>query len=107
MQADIEPQAWQRYHAFCKKWQDSQPKAVTTLQRDFERTLTFFQVRSVAQERGEEWPLTHLLTTSHLERENRNFRRRFRQAVLFHSQEGLEATVFQNHALRASLPPTS
>ena len=31
-QADGEPQAWQRYHAFCKKWQDSQPKAVTTLQ---------------------------------------------------------------------------
>jgi transposase-like protein len=106
-QADGEPQAWQRYHAFCTKWQNSQPKAVTTLQRDFERTLTFFQVQSLAQERGEDWPITHLRTTSHLERENRNFRRRFRQAVLFHSQDGLEATVFQNHALRESLPPTS
>ncbi len=106
-QADGELQAWQRYHAFCKKWQDSQSKAVTTLQRDFERTLTFFQLQTLAQERGEDWPLTHLRTTSHLERENRNFRRRFRQAVLFHSQEGLEATVFQNHALRESLPTTS
>ncbi len=106
-QADGEPQAWQRYHAFCNQWTNSQPKAVTTLQRDFEHTLSFFQVQTLAQERGEDWPLTHLRTTSHLERENRNFRRRFRQAVLFHSQEGLESTVFQNHALRATLPPTS
>jgi putative transposase len=106
-QADGEPQAWQTYHAFCKKWNDSQPKAVATLQRDFERTLSFFQVQTQASERGEDWPLTHLRTTSHLERENRNFRRRFRQAVLFHSQEGLEAAVFQNHTLRETLPPTS
>ena len=85
------------------KWKASQPKAVRTLQRDFERTLVFFHVQTQAQERGEDWPLTHLRTTSHLERENRNFRRRFRQAVLFHSQEGLEAAVFQNHILRATL----
>ena len=106
-QADGEPQAWQRYHAFCQKWNDSQSKAVRTLQRDFERTLTFFQVQTLAQQQGEDWPLIHLRTTSHLERENRNFRRRFRQAVLFHSQEGLEATIFQNHTLRETLPPTS
>lgn len=84
-----------------------QPKSVRTLQRDFERTLTFFQVQTQAQERGEDWPLTALRTTSHLERENRNFRRRFRQAVLFHSQDGLKAAVFQNHLLRQSLPSTS
>jgi hypothetical protein len=106
-QADGEPQAWQTYHAFCKKWNASQPKAVATLQRDFERTLTFFQVQTQAIEQGEDWPLTHLRTTSHLERENRNFRRRFRQAVLFHSQDGLEAAVFQNHTLRETLPSTS
>ena len=106
-QADGEPQAWQRYHAFCQKWNDSQSKAVRTLQRDFERTLTFFQVQTLAQEQGEDWPIIHLRTTSHLERENRNFRRRFRQAVLFHSLDGLEATVFQNHTLRQTLPITS
>jgi transposase-like protein len=106
-QAEGEPQAWQRYHAFCKQWNDSQPKAVRTLQRDFERTLAFFHAQTLAQERGEDWPLTHLRTTSHLERENRNFRRRLRQAVLFHSQDGLEAAVFQNHILRETLPPTS
>jgi hypothetical protein len=36
-----------------------------------------------------------------------NFRRRLRQAVLFQSQQGLEAAVFQNHSLRASIPLTS
>lgn len=106
-QADGEIAAWQGYHVFCKKWQASQPKAVRTLQRDFDRTLVFFQVQAQAQERGEDWPLVYLRTTSHLERENRNFRRRLRQAVLFQSQTGLEATVFQNHILRESLPPTS
>lgn len=106
-QADGEPQAWQRYHAFCKKWQEAQPKAVRTLQRDFELTLSFFWVQTQAAERGEVWPATALRTTSHLERENRNFRRRLRQAVLYHSLEGLQAAVFQNHTLRYSLPPTS
>ncbi len=106
-QADGEPQAWQRYHAFCNKWLERQPKAVRTLQRDFERTLTFFDIQAQALEHGEVWPPSCLRTTSHLERENRNFRRRFRLAVLFHSQLGLEAAVFQNHSLRASLPLTS
>lgn len=106
-QAEGEPQAWQRYHAFCKQWSDSQPKAVRTLQRDFDCTLAFFHVQTLAQERGEDWPLTHLRTTSHLERKNRNFRRRLRQAVLFHSLDGLEAAVFQNHTLRETLSPTS
>lgn len=106
-QADGEIQAWQRYHAFCNKWVADQPKAVRTLQRDFERTLVFFPVHEQALKRGEDWPLTHLRTTSHLERENRNFRRRLRQAVLFQSQDGLEAAVFQNHSLRATLPSTS
>ena len=106
-QADGEIQAWQRYHAFCKKWTADQPKLVRTLQRDFERTLAFFLVHQQALERGEDWSFTHLRTTSHLERENRNFRRRLRQAVLFQSQEGLEAAIFQNHSLRATLPSTS
>jgi len=106
-QANGEPQAWLRYRAFCKKWQESQPKAVRTLERDFERTLAFFGVQAQALERGDDWSPSCLRTTSHLERENRNFRRRFRQAVIFHSQQGLEAAIFQNHCLRASLLSTS
>jgi putative transposase len=106
-QAKGEPHAWLRYHAFCNKWRASQPKAVRTLERDFELTLAFYDVQTQAYLHGEDWPPTCLRTTSHLERENRNFRRRFRQAVLFQSQPGLEAAVFQNHSLRASLPPTS
>ena len=106
-QADCETQAWLRYQDFCKKWQDTQPKAVRTLQRDFECTLVFYQVHAQSVARGEDWPLTGLRTTSHLERENRNFRRRLRQAILFHSQQGLEAAVFQNQRLREALPPTS
>ena len=108
-QAGDEHQAWQSYRAFCLKWMDTQPKAVRTLQRDFELTLSFYQVQSLAEARGEHWPATLLRTTSHLERENRNFRRRFRQAVLFHSQIGLEAAFYQNHMLRQALadPATS
>jgi len=106
-QANGEVQAWQRYHAFCIKWLPQQPKAVHTLGRDFELTLAFFPVRQLALERGEVWPLSHLRTTSHLERENRNFRRRLRQAVLFHSQEGLQSAIFQNHILRSTLISTS
>jgi hypothetical protein len=48
-------------------------------------TLSFFLIQTLAAERGEAWPDTALCTTSHLERENRNFRRRLRQAVLFPS----------------------
>ena len=102
-QAPDERLARQSCQAFCSKWQDTQAKAVHTLQRNFELTLSFYQVQSLAEERGEHWPATLLRTTSHLERENRNFRRRFRQAVLFHSQTGLEAVFFQNQMLRQAL----
>jgi hypothetical protein len=93
--AEGEPQAWQRYHSFCKKWLATQPKAVGTLQPGFELTLAYFLIQTQAAERGEAWPDTALRTTSHLERENRNFRRRHRQAGLFHSYDGLAAAVFK------------
>ena len=96
-------QAYQAFVAFCGKWEALQPKAVHTLQRNFDLTLSFYQAQSLAEWRGEHWPASLLRTTSQLERENRNFRRRFKQAVLFHSQIGLEATFFQNICLRKSL----
>lgn len=85
----------------------SQPKAVDTLQRDFELNLAFFDVQRQAAKRGEDWSATCLRTTNYLERENRNFRRRFRQAVLFHSKDGLQAAIFQNHILREKMAATS
>lgn len=102
-QAEHEQQAWQRFSAFCQKWISTQPKAVTTLQRDFELTLSFYSVQSQALARGERWPASLLRTTSQLERENRNFRRRIRLAVVFHSQTGLSAALFQNLMLRQAL----
>jgi transposase-like protein len=102
-QSPDEIQAQKSFLAFCKKWEMTQPKAVRTLQRQFDLTLSFYQVQYNAKCREEIWPTTLLRTTSQLERENRNFRRRFRQAVLFHSQVGLEATFFQNISLRNSL----
>jgi putative transposase len=102
-QAPHESGAWQRYSAFCQKWAPDQPQAVATLQRDFEHTLSFYQVQAQAKAHGEHWPATFLRTTSQLERENRNLRRRIRQAVLFHSDIGLVATIYQNIVLRQAL----
>lgn len=102
-QAKDEPLAWQRYSAFSQKWSGSQPKAVATLQRDFELTVSFYDVQSQALVRGERWPSSLLRTTSQLERENRNLRRRIRLAVVFHSQTGLSAALFQNLKLRQAL----
>ena len=86
----------------CQQWAKEQPKAVAVLQRDFDLTLTFFQVRRDAAERGLLWHPRLLRTTSHLERENRNFRTRLRKAVVFHSKEGLSAALYQNLFLRTA-----
>jgi transposase-like protein len=95
-QADSENEARRRQRAFCKKWAQRQPKAIETLQRDFEDTLTFYRIQHMAlKQRGEEWSAHHLRTTSLLEREFRAWRRRLSGAVLFHSSSGLEALVHQ------------
>jgi transposase-like protein len=83
------------YHAFCETWQKTQPKAIETLQRDFEATLAFYDAQEYADMKGEHWPAHFLRTTSPLERTFREFRRRFRQAVLFHSNAGLHAATTQ------------
>jgi hypothetical protein len=56
-------------------------------------TLTFYAVQQRALERGEIWPAYRLRTTSPLERMFREFRRRFRSALLFHSEAGAVATT--------------
>jgi putative transposase len=102
-QAKTEGEARQRQQAFCQQWGQEQPKAVATLQRDFDLTLTFYQVRRQAAQRGEVYPAEALRTTSQLERENRGFRKRIRAAVLFHSSAGLTAALYQNQVFRESL----
>jgi transposase-like protein len=101
-QAEHEGQARKIHQSLCTQWAKDQPKAVASLQRDFEQTITFYQVRRDAAEQGLVWRPSLLRTTSHLERENRNLRTRLRKAVLFHSQDGLSAAIYQNLFLRSA-----
>lgn len=83
------------YRAFCREWLPSQKKAVATLSRDFDDTLTFFDIQEQATALGQFWPAHLLRTTSPLERLFREFRRRFRNAILFHSEAGALAATSQ------------
>jgi len=94
-QAEDKAQAIERYQTFCAQWQTAQPQAVQTLQRDFETTLAFYDVIEQAKREGQVWPPHLLRTTSRLERMFREFRCRFRQAVLFHSLAGAQAVTAQ------------
>lgn len=94
-QAENEIEARYRCRTFCQRWQSPQPKAVAALKRDFDLTLTFFAVQEQATARGQVWPAHLLRTTSPLERSFREFRRRFRNAVLFHSPAGAIAATAQ------------
>lgn len=94
-QAADECEARQIYAAFCGTWQTQQAKAVQTLGRDFDDTLTFYAIQEQAARRGEQWPAHLLRTTSPLERIFREFRQRYRKAILFHSFIGLQAVTAQ------------
>jgi putative transposase len=94
-QAPDETEARQRYRAFCETWQTQQTKAVQTLARDFDDTLAFYDIQDQAARRGEQWPAHRLRTTSPLERMFREFRQRYRKAILFHSVTGLQAVTAQ------------
>lgn len=94
-QAPEEAEARQLYRAFCETWQSQQAKAIRSLARDFEETLTFYAVQEQAAQRGEHWPAHALRTTSPLERMFREFRQRYRKAILFHSVTGLQAVTAQ------------
>ena len=56
-------QAYQRLAKWAQDWRERAPKAVATLERDFEQTLVYYSLESVARE----W----ISTTSLLERTNR------------------------------------
>jgi transposase-like protein len=94
-QAPDEEQARERFEQFCHTWEKLQTRAIDTLKRDFEATLSFYAVQQCAVQRGEHWPSDQLRTTSALERMFREFRRRYRSASLFHSEAGAVAATAQ------------
>ncbi len=87
-QAKTAAEARQRAAAFGATWIDREPKAVATLERDFEQTLTCYAVQEEAKAAGQTWPLSSLRTTSALERFNRSLRTKWRQAGTFGSEDG-------------------
>ncbi len=85
-QAETASQAYLRLQAWAQQWQGRAPDTVATLKRDFEATVVFYQLDTITRE----W----IRTTSLLERANRAFRTKFRQAVTFGSQIGAEVAVY-------------
>ena len=80
---------------FCESWKSKQSRAIKTLCRDIDDTLTFYAVQEQAAQLDLYWPAHLLRTTSPLERMFREFRRRFRNAILFHSPLGAQAATAQ------------
>jgi transposase-like protein len=81
-------EARERAAAFRATWGEREPKAVATLERDFEQTLTCYAVQEEARQAGQTWFLQYLRTTSALERLNRDLRSKWRQAGAFGSEDG-------------------
>lgn len=85
-QADTATEAQARLARWGHQWREQAPQAVATLERDFAQTLVFYGIAGL--------DLTWIRTTSLLERTNREFRRKFRQAVTFGSLQGAEAALY-------------
>lgn len=85
-QAESAAQARERLAQWAQQWCEHAPKAVATLERDFEQTLIYYLLPSVTRE----W----IRTTSLLERTNRQLRRKFCQAVTFGSRKGAEVAIY-------------
>jgi transposase-like protein len=85
-QAETALQARKELQEWAQRWQRCAPDAVATLKRDFEATVVFYQLDTITR--------TWIRTTSLLERTNRAFRTKFRQAVTFGSQIGAEVAVY-------------
>jgi hypothetical protein len=80
-----------RYLKVVRAYRDTQPEAVATLQRDFRATVTYYAI----EKQCPSWERKYLRTTSHLERFNRNIRRRTRPANAYHSNAGVTAMMSQ------------
>lgn len=80
-----------RYLKVVRAYRDTQPEAVATLRRDFRATVTYYAL----EKQFPTWKRKYLRTTSHLERFNRNIRRRTRPANAYHSDPGVAAMMSQ------------
>jgi putative transposase len=85
-QAETAAQARERLSSFVSTWAEQAPKAVATLQRNFEQTIAFYGLGGIVREL--------VRTTSLLERTNRELRRKFRQACCFSSRRGAEVAIY-------------
>jgi transposase-like protein len=85
-QAQSAEEARERLAVFADTWRARAPKAVATLERDFEQTIAYYRLDGVAREL--------IRTTSLLERTNRELRRQFRQARCFGSPRGAEVAIY-------------
>ena len=68
------------------KWGEVEPKAVASLQRAFEQTLTYYSLGAAVGQLAR--------TTSLLERTNRELRRKFRQVGVWGSEVGAAAGTY-------------
>jgi hypothetical protein len=75
-----------RLAVFADTWRARIPKAVVTLERDFEQTIANSALEEVTREL--------IRTTSLLERTNRELRRKFRQVCCFGSSTGAEVAIY-------------
>jgi transposase-like protein len=87
--------ALRRYRLVVRLYRTSQPEAVRCLRSDFRSTIAYFAILN----RHPDWQITHLRTTSRLERFNRCLRRRARAASAYHSEASLQAML--THEVRA------
>lgn len=83
--------ALRRYLKVVRAYRDTQPRAVATLRRDFRATVTYYAL----EKQFPSWKRKNLRTTSHLERFNRNIRRRTIPANAYHSDPGVTAMMAQ------------
>jgi hypothetical protein len=90
---ESEAQIRHRLERFRAKWGEQEPRAVATLERDFDQTLVYLKVLAQARARGEAWRVECLRTTSPLERVQRQFRQKQRQVVVSHSEQGADTAI--------------
>jgi transposase-like protein len=93
-QATTKAGAYKRMGEFCSRWEGQQPKVADTIRRDFEATVSYYDLQARAKSRGQNWPARYLRTTSALERENRSLRHKRRQVGMYQSARGLNASTY-------------
>jgi transposase-like protein len=105
-QGNDEAKLRERLVAFRETWGEREPKAVATLERDFDRTIVYLRVRDQAQRQGQVWRVEYLRSTSALERVQRHFRQKARQVVIFHAASGVDAAIYLVLSHHHLLSPT-